>query len=145
MCLEKWLNVAHKDVCEICGYQYKVKVVETLGIKEVTAKLVNKLHHFSCITSKWAKNGDRATKGLLLSDFLAFLFMTPLSLISVYLCTIGASEYYNASFSASIGLFVFGIFVLLVYVIWLLTTLGYHIREYRKWRVKNQLIELNEV
>jgi len=75
---------------------------------------------------------------------VCFFVLTPLTVISTYLCILGSSHYLlklGFGWEAS-GLIVLSIILITVYCIWLGATSRHHINSMLKWRESNQNVEL---
>ncbi|CAL4103898.1 unnamed protein product, partial [Meganyctiphanes norvegica] len=75
-CLERWLSTASYDNCELCHFPFHLK------------KKARSFFEFLC--HKWEPDMKRAVAG----DLLCFLVLTPLTLVSAYLCGRGAIQYF---------------------------------------------------
>jgi len=126
-CIEKWLSTINKDTCELCHHKYIIT------------------RHPKAF-SKWlcepAVQDDQRN---LLGDLICFLLLTPLAAISTYLCATGAAFYLEEKKSESIGLISLCVVLVVIYIIWVLLTLRYHIQVWYVWRESNQDIRLSEV
>lgn len=76
-CLERWLSTASYDKCELCHFPFHLR------------KKPKSFFDFLC--HKWEPDMRRAVAG----DLLCFLVLTPLTLISSYLCGRGAIQYFT--------------------------------------------------
>lgn len=76
-CLERWLSTASYDKCELCHFPFHLK------------KKPRSFFEFLC--HKWEPDMRRAIAG----DLLCFLVLTPLTLVSAYLCGRGAIQYFT--------------------------------------------------
>lgn len=77
---------------------------------------------------QWFRNNDTSQDtNNLIGDLVCFLVLTPLTIVSSYLCVIGASHYITkrgVSWEAS-GLIVLAVILATVYCIWFGATIRY--------------------
>ena len=78
-----------------------------------------------------------------MGDCTCFCILTPLVATSTYMCGQGAWYYFthNESWTA-FGLLVLSAFLWFVFVFWFVVTLTFHLRSWREWRDRNQLVKL---
>jgi len=126
-CIEKWLSTANHDNCELCCHKY--------NITKHPRPFVNWL----CEPS--VQDDQRNLVG----DLICFVLLTPLAAISTYLCASGAAFYLEEKKSESIGLICLCVVLVIIYTIWVLLTVKYHISVWFVWREKNQEIRLTNV
>jgi len=125
-CLEKWLSTANSSACEICKFDFETS--------RKPRPLLDWFRHSD--SSQDANN--------FIGDLVCFLVLTPLTIISTYLCILGSSHYLQKlgyGWEAS-GLIVLSIILVTVYFIWLGATMRHHMKTMLKWRENNQSIEL---
>ncbi|KRZ58986.1 E3 ubiquitin-protein ligase MARCH2, partial [Trichinella nativa] len=128
-CLETWLSISNTDKCEICHYQFATE------------------RHPKCVTQFIKSPGSPLVMRNMITDFMCFLILTPLAILSIWLCISGALYYGNYSATAVevSGLICLATFLLLTYSIWLLVTLRYHCQIYYSWQEKNQNVKVHFV
>ena len=78
-CIEKWLTMVNIDSCEICKQKYSV---------------MRHPRPFSRWLCEPVVGDDR---GNLVGDGVCFILLTPLAVISAYLCASGAAFYFKVS------------------------------------------------
>lgn len=129
-CLEKWLSHANYCHCELCGFQYNV-VKSSQGV------------------SRWLCNDKSSHHARNFgADLVCFCILTPLALVSSYLCALSAYFYLIPENSKpkgvleATGLLFLSVFLILCYALWLSLTLRYHCVNYMEWEKKNQDIRL---
>jgi len=125
-CLEKWLSAAQYDTCELCRQPLRIS-----------------RHHRPLV--QWlcgAAEGGEDQRNLV-GDLVCLVLLTPLAVVSAFLCTTGA-RYYTAQGQAAeaAGLVCLCAVLGLVYLLWLLLTARYHCQVWYKWRGSHQEIRL---
>ncbi|XP_063842975.1 E3 ubiquitin-protein ligase MARCHF2-like [Scylla paramamosain] len=160
VCLERWLNLATSEKCELCGHRYNLRYTSR-PFWEFLIKCDN----------------DEARRALKV-DLVCLLVLTPMAVLSVYLCSAGALQYLrenHVSFAIftddpnslhasrsgrleekdSMGsepikagweaMVLLGVAVVLVliYTCWASFTLKYHVKVWRQWRVVHQDVALD--
>uniref|UniRef100_A0A8D8WH84 E3 ubiquitin-protein ligase MARCH3 n=1 Tax=Cacopsylla melanoneura TaxID=428564 RepID=A0A8D8WH84_9HEMI len=123
-CLEKWLSTSNTDRCEICKYAFRTRrkyrpIVEWF----FTHQQMHGPHGF-------------------FGDVLCLLLLTPLCLISLYLCGVGAFNYFKHGIFEGAGLAALCLFLFATYILWCLVTIRFHLRTLDSWRSNNQVIQL---
>jgi len=78
-------------------------------------------------------------------DVVCFFLLTPLALISTYLCASGASFYMEEKQSEGVGLICLCVVLVIIYTVWVILTLRYHCLVWMSWRIVNQDIRLEEI
>ena len=129
-CLEKWLSTSTSDLCELCGYKFNVKKTPPTFTEWLCGKSLR-------------ESDSRPT---MIGDICCFLLLTPMAVLSAYLCGLGAAFYLNVKQNEAIGLITLASFLILVYLLWVGLTVRYHRIMWKKWKKKNhdvQLVEIN--
>jgi len=126
-CIEKWLSTKNNDTCELCRHKYTV------------AKQPRPFKDWLCTP---AVQDDQRN---LVGDMICFLLLTPLAGISTYLCATGAIFYYQEKKSEAVGLIALCVVLVLIYLVWVILTLKYHIQIWYTWRETHQEIHLLDV
>merc|ERR1719376_1674989 len=127
-CIEKRLTVVNIDSCELCKQKYSV------------------MRHPRPFTSWFCEPVIGDDQRNLVGDGICFLLLTPLSVISAYLCASGAAFYFKQEKkSEAIGLICLSSMLVLIYLAWLVLTIRYHCLVWFKWRTNNQDIRLLNV
>jgi len=127
-CIEKWLTIVNNDTCELCKEKYSVS---------------RHPRPFSSWLCEPAVGDDQRN---LVGDGVCFVLLTPLAVISAYLCASGAAYYFQQDKkSEAIGLICLSSLLVLIYMAWLVLTIRYHCQVWFKWRVNNQDIRLLNV
>jgi len=126
-CIEKWLSTKNNDTCELCRHKYTV------------AKQPRPFKDWLCTPS--VQDDQRNLVG----DMICFLLLTPLAAISTYLCATGAIFYYQEKKSEAMGLIALCVVLVLIYLVWVILTLKYHIQIWYTWRETHQEIHLLDV
>jgi len=78
------------------------------------------------------------------ADLTCVILLTPLCLLSVYLCAIGAADYMKHGIWEGSGLAALSCFLLCTYLVWCYITVRFHWKTVMKWRTSNQVIHLIE-
>lgn len=105
-CLEKWLAISKSDKCDVC----KSKLIITKYPKD---------------WRDWIKECDKSVKCYIATDILSFLFLTPITVVSIYLCVRGLILHASSAYEVSILLLLI-LLVLIPYFAWLTTCLYQH-------------------
>jgi len=126
-CIEKWLSTANHDNCELCHHKYL--------IEKHPRPFVNWL----------CEPGVEDDQRNLVGDIVCFFLLTPLAAISTYLCATGAAFYLEEKKSESIGLICLCVVLVLIYMVWVILTIKYHLQVWFIWRENHQEIRLIEV
>jgi len=125
-CLEKWLSTCNSSACEICKYDFETS---------------RKPRPFM----DWFRHSDSSQDANnLIGDTVCFVVLTPLTVISSYLCALGSSHYLlklGISWEA-FGLIILSVILITVYCIWLGATVRHHVHTVLKWRENHQSVEL---
>lgn len=112
-CLEKWLAISKSDKCDVC----KSKLIIEKYPK-----------HFT----DWIKECDKSVKCYILTDVLSFFFLTPITLVSIYLCVRGLILHASSTYEVLILLLLI-LLVLIPYFAWLITCLYQHYQCASDW------------
>ena len=125
-CIEKWLTIVNIDTCELCKQKYSV---------------TRHPRPFSSWLCEPVVGDDQRN---LVGDGVCFLLLTPLAVISAYLCASGAAFYFKVSSqyrssctalltfvqqekkSEAIGLICLSSMLVMIYLAWLVLTIRYH-------------------
>jgi len=127
-CIEKWLTIVNNDTCELCKEKYSVS---------------RHPRPFSSWLCEPVVGDDQRN---LVGDGVCFILLTPLAVISAYLCASGAAYYFQQDKrSEAIGLICLSSLLVMIYMAWLVLTIRYHCQVWCKWRVNNQDIRLINV
>ncbi|TRY63240.1 hypothetical protein TCAL_00377 [Tigriopus californicus] len=128
VCLEKWLSTVNKDDCELCGRKFLVHK----NPKSITRWLLRSPF------SDAHRN--------IIGDTICFFILTPMSLISAYLCVLGAVNHSDVvGGCASVVLLSLALFLVLVYTAWVIVTIRFQIKWILTWRKENQTVQLTQV
>ncbi|GIY75514.1 e3 ubiquitin-protein ligase MARCHF3 [Caerostris extrusa] len=130
-CMERWLSMRanSNDKCEICNYTF------------ITARYPKSL-------LEWIRsdenNGNHRRS--LMGDITCFMLLTPLAIVSSFLCVEGAKRQVIWGNSLEAGcLMALATFLITIYFVWNVLTVRYHLRSFLKWRLKNQNVKLLRV
>ncbi|XP_026284941.1 E3 ubiquitin-protein ligase MARCHF8-like isoform X2 [Frankliniella occidentalis] len=123
-CLEKWLSASNSEHCELCMKELPVR-------KEARPVW----QWFSMTSSADGPQGFYA-------DLTCVILLTPLCLLSIYLCAIGAADYMKHGVWEGTGLAALSCFLLGTYVIWCYITIRFHWQTLQKWKTSNQVVHL---
>jgi len=127
-CIEKWLTMVNNDTCEICKKKYSVS---------------RHPRPFSSWLCEPVVGDDQRN---LVGDGVCFILLTPLAVISAYLCASGAAFYFQQEKkSEAIGLICLSSLLVIIYMTWIVLTIRYHCQVWFKWRSNNQDIRLLNV
>ncbi|GFR31170.1 e3 ubiquitin-protein ligase MARCHF3 [Trichonephila clavata] len=130
-CMERWLSTRanSNDKCEICNYTF------------VTARYPKSL-------LEWIRSDENSgsqRRGLM-GDLTCFLLLTPLAVVSSFLCVEGAKRQVVWGNSLEAGcLMALATFLITVYFVWNMLTVRYHMKIFLRWRLKNQNVKLLRV
>ncbi|CAK5013605.1 unnamed protein product [Meloidogyne enterolobii] len=131
-CLGKWLAVSNKTCCEICQFPFQIKRTKR-SIWE------------------YLKDEDaRLARRNLILDFLCFLIITPLVIVSSTVCTISSAHLIREEnenrtqstlgisgelrFEIAIGLLFLSAVLVTAFCIWLGVTVAFHTKALRNWQ-----------
>jgi hypothetical protein len=80
----------------------------------------------------------------LLGDLICFFVLTPLALVSAWLCIVGALRYkqWENKWEA-IGLVLLTFFLMFIYLTWCIISLKYHLKVFKEWQSQNNIVSLN--
>lgn len=123
-CLERWLSTSNSDHCELCMKQLPIQ-------REARPMW----QWFSMATSSDGPQGFYA-------DLTCVILLTPLCILSIYLCAIGAADYMRHGVWEGTGLAALSCFLLATYLVWCYITIRFHWQSIKKWRTNNQVIHL---
>ncbi|CAL1265134.1 unnamed protein product [Larinioides sclopetarius] len=129
--MERWLSTRpnSNDKCEICNYtfvtaRYPKSVLEWIQSDE--------------------NNGNHRRS--LMGDVTCFMLLTPLAIVSSFLCVEGAKRQVVWGNSLEAGcLMALATFLITIYFVWNILTIRYHMKGYLRWRSKNQNVKLLRV
>ena len=80
-------------------------------------------------------SGDRR---YIIIDAACFLILTPLGIVSSWLCIQGAQQYYtHDEFWTGFGLILLTGFLAMLYLFWVLITIRYHYLSFKHWQRSN--------
>lgn len=130
-CMERWLSTRTNtnDRCEICNYTF------------VTARYPKSL-------LEWIRSDENSgsqRRGLM-GDVTCFMLLTPLAIVSSFLCVEGAKRQVLWGNSLEAGcLMALATFLITVYFVWNILTIRFHLKIFLRWRLKNQNVKLLRV
>ncbi|XP_072037919.1 uncharacterized protein [Amphiura filiformis] len=123
-CLEQWLQTRNKDICELCNTEICTR---------------RKTQPFS----EWFRHPlnprDRRNFAV---DFACSLVLTPLVVISAWLCLNGSAHYMRHADRSleGLGLILLAAVLIVIFSAWSLLTARYHFMVWREWSKHNQLV-----
>lgn len=123
-CLERWLNSSNTDKCEICHHSYDI----SRQPRTCNEYLRDRSNQFN------VRN--------LIADIVCFMLLTPLLIVSTYLCVLGANQYFMKERWEAVGLVILSLFLLGVYFTWVYVTLKYHFSVWQSWQRNNQRVHV---
>ncbi|XP_035218496.1 E3 ubiquitin-protein ligase MARCH3-like isoform X2 [Stegodyphus dumicola] len=129
-CMERWLSTRYEtnDKCEICNYTFAT-VRSPKSVLEYIRSDENLMQRRS-----------------LMGDMTCFLLLTPLAVVSSFLCVEGAKKQVAWGNSLEAGcLMALATFLVTMYSIWNILTFRYHLKGYMRWRSRNQNVRLLRV
>lgn len=137
-CLEKWLSSSPQlntsssypqtgECCELCGFRFQVE------------KSSPSFTEWLCFKKFSSESDSRPT---LIGDFCCFLLLTPMAILSAYLCAMGAIYYLQIEKNEAIGLITLATFLIFIYILWMILTIRYHRIMWMKWKKNNQHVQL---
>ncbi|KAL3108407.1 hypothetical protein niasHT_015329 [Heterodera trifolii] len=136
-CLNKWLVVSQRTHCEICQFKFQLKRTSPSFFAYVRSGHPRPVFGLPL-----------TIRGTLLTDFLCFLLLTPLVLMSATVCflsgwhllqgnTAGIMATDGPHTEIGVALLCLSTLLLFAYFVWLGVTFFYHLRDYRSWQVQN--------
>uniref|UniRef100_A0A914UVD0 RING-CH-type domain-containing protein n=1 Tax=Plectus sambesii TaxID=2011161 RepID=A0A914UVD0_9BILA len=129
-CLERWLGTSNTDRCEICKFLY---VVERRPLP---------------LMAYLKDPGSPIERRNLIGDFACWCVLTPLALISAYLCAHGAILYAGQFGWLCVevtGLMLLSFFLVLTYGVWLVVSIKYHMSTFREWQQSHQDVHVLDI
>ncbi|KAK7912841.1 hypothetical protein WMY93_013052 [Mugilogobius chulae] len=123
-CLEHWLTASNSSHCELCQHHYSLE------------RLSKPFSEWLCASSM------QQQRRTLLGDVLCFLFITPLSSLSGWLCVQGAMDLYFTNAAEALGLMLLTVSLFTIYVFWSIVSVRYHLHLFRTWRTTDQRVRL---
>ena len=130
-CLEKWLSTANSSACEICKFSFQTSrkprpIIDVNYFLFFFSPNISNSFIHKCSFFQWFRNSDTSQDtNNLIGDIVCFIVLTPLTIVSSYLCVLGATHYLvkrGVSWEAS-GLIVLSVILATVYCIWLGATI----------------------
>ncbi|CAL8120123.1 unnamed protein product [Orchesella dallaii] len=123
-CLEHWLTASNSEKCELCHFMYKTKKMPRTWTEFLT------------------ESDNQFNVRNMIADLICFFLLTPLLLVSTYLCVVGAHQYYIRERWEAAGLLTLSFFLLLVYFTWCHVTFKYHVGVWHTWERTHQRIRI---
>jgi len=125
-CLEKWLGQSGRSACELCKFEFRTQVTyKTFRDWIIT-------EDFSLLERRY-----------ILTDLACFLLLTPLGIVSSWLCINGAQQYYiNEHFWTGFALVILTGLLTMLYFFWVTITLRYHYLAFTRWQRQNGEVQL---
>lgn len=120
-CLEQWLTASNSSHCELCQHHYNLE------------------RQPKPFSEWWCASSMQQQRRTLFGDILCFLFITPLSSLSGWLCVQGAMDLY---FAEALGLMLLTVSLFTIYVFWSIVSVRYHLHLFRTWRTTDQRVRL---
>uniref|UniRef100_A0A0R3RH26 RING-CH-type domain-containing protein n=1 Tax=Elaeophora elaphi TaxID=1147741 RepID=A0A0R3RH26_9BILA len=125
-CLERWLALSDRSVCEICHFTYQTSrryrtFCEFLGSRDSHLERRN-----------------------LITDITCFVFFTPIVIGCIILCLASEAQirdlrlWNNVAACQAISLLILSVLLSVAYFIWLIVTTVFHIKTYCDWRALNE-------
>ncbi|GCC30695.1 E3 ubiquitin-protein ligase MARCHF3 [Chiloscyllium punctatum] len=124
-CLEQWLAASCSNHCEVCHFEF--------ALERMPRPL-----------TEWLKDPALQQKRrMLCGDIICFLFITPLAILSGWLCVQGTVDHFYFSSSVeAVGLLILSAVLITIYLLWTTASFRYHIRLLKEWRQTNQNVKL---
>ena len=121
-CLEKWLTISQSDSCDLCSFKFD---------------LAQRPKSIFC----WWNESEVKLKCYLITDFVCFLILTPVTIASLNLCLQGIYYYATTTLEVT-GLAVLIFLLMLTYILWFATCVYQHGQQLRSWRRENLCVSL---
>ncbi|KAK0175542.1 hypothetical protein PV327_009285 [Microctonus hyperodae] len=118
-CLEKWLATSNTRHCDLCNYEFTIEKKNKLFTRQ-------SFHN-------WFNSTLNDNPRILICDTLCLLFLTPMCVVAMYLCGLGAVAYGPNRFWESVGLISLNIILLITYLAWLIVTIRFHLKSWKQW------------
>ncbi|KAK6104319.1 RING-variant domain family protein [Brugia pahangi] len=125
-CLERWLASSNRSVCEICHFTYQ------------TVRRYRTFCEFMGSTDSYLQRRN------LIIDIICFVFFTSIVICCIILCLSLAAQtkdfglWNNSKGFQTISLLILSVSLSVVYFIWLITIIIFHIKTYLDWRLLNE-------
>lgn len=123
-CLEHWLTASNSSHCELCQHHYSLE------------------RQPKPFSEWWCALSMQQQRRTLFGDVLCFLFITPLSSLSGWLCVQGAMDLYYTNAAEALGLMLLTVSLFTIYVFWSIVSVRYHLHLFRTWRTTDQRVRL---
>lgn len=123
-CLEHWLTASNSSHCELCQHHYSLE------------------RQPKAFSEWWCASSMQQQRRTLFGDVLCFLFITPLSSLSGWLCVQGAMDLYYTNAAEALGLMLLTVSLFTIYVFWSIVSVRYHLHLFRTWRTTDQRVRL---
>lgn len=123
-CLEHWLTSSNSSHCELCQHHYSLE------------------RQPKPLSEWWSASSMEQHRRTLFGDVLCFLFITPLSSLSGWLCVQGALDLYRTNAAEALGLLILTVSLITIYVFWTIVSMRYHLHLLRTWRTTDQRVRL---
>uniref|UniRef100_A0A8C6S6A7 RING-CH-type domain-containing protein n=1 Tax=Neogobius melanostomus TaxID=47308 RepID=A0A8C6S6A7_9GOBI len=123
-CLEHWLTASNSSHCELCQHHYSLE------------------RQPKPFSEWWCASSMQQQRRTLFGDVLCFLFITPLSSLSGWLCVQGAMDLYYTNAAEALGLMLLTVSLFTIYVFWSIVSVRYHLHLLRTWRTTDQRVRL---
>ncbi|KAH6944794.1 hypothetical protein HPB50_005283 [Hyalomma asiaticum] len=121
-CLERWLNARNIDSCELC-YQCFPTAPQPSGMRGFV---------------HWALHGD--SHRAVLGDLFCFAVLTPVALLSCFLCTHKASKQaLEGHVNEAASLVALAGILAAAYLAWAFVTMRFHYRAFTVWQARNPI------
>ncbi|KAK3593772.1 hypothetical protein CHS0354_014311 [Potamilus streckersoni] len=123
-CLQRWLGASNKTTCEICNFEFL--------LERKPEPFINFLR--SPGTSREKRN--------LICDVVCFCIITPVTVVTSWLCISGAFEYFQPSRWERSGLIALASCLLVMYLIWLIVAIRHNYSLWKDWKMFHQDVKL---
>ncbi|XP_075534486.1 uncharacterized protein LOC142568371 [Dermacentor variabilis] len=121
-CLERWLNARNIDHCELCHHRFP------------TASQATCLRQFF----HWAMHGD--SQRAVLGDLFCFALLTPVAVLSCFMCTHSASKQaLEGRIIEAAGLVTMAGLLVTAYAAWSFLTVRFQYRAFAAWQARNPM------
>ncbi|XP_052281561.1 uncharacterized protein LOC127879015 [Dreissena polymorpha] len=125
-CLQTWLGSSNKTQCEICHFQFSM------------------LRRRKPLREFLRNPGTAIDRRNLRIDLIAFIFITPFTIATTWLCIAGVLQYYRHPDATAerAGLITLAVTLILLYTIWVTISARHNWRLWQEWKLYNQEVTL---
>lgn len=137
-CLERWLEESNRNVCELCGYEFRVQ-------RTPRYKVLRSIVLWMCLNQNERETYARSARG----DLLRCIIVTPMTIACSYICVIAADFYAMNNYDnfpparwTTYSLLSMMALLILSCFIWIYMALQYHQKAWFHWWQKTSMVKI---